>query len=399
VHGDDEGQYTSVPHGFLIDMDGKRLYHAGDTALIMDMQLLRGMVDVALLPIGDNFTMGPDDAVRAVEFIEPRVVIPMHYDTWDVIAQDPEVVPFPRGPARRGRSAGARPRLRLLNGQPGVRWRLITGAGTAGSPPVTCGPHVGLPPGARGARNMAVDHALFESVKSGGAPVLRLYAWTPPCLSLGRNQHARGLYDEERLRRAGIDVVRRPTGGLAVLHDHELTYCVLAPAGLLGGPRATYQRINAALVDALRRLGAPAGLAPPGGRADPRGDAAQPCFQQPAEGEVVAHGRKLIGSAQRCEDQTVLQHGSILLGGSQTRILDFLAAGGPVTLRHEAHAVTLAEMLPQQPAWPNVLAAIVAGFDTVCGTRLAPGSLSREEELRLPGLEACYDDASWTWRR
>jgi L-ascorbate metabolism protein UlaG (beta-lactamase superfamily) len=84
----DDGSHTSLAHGFLIDMDGKRVYHAGDTALIMDMQLLRGQVDVALLPIGDNFTMGPADAVRAVEFIEPRVVIPMHYDTWEPIEQD-----------------------------------------------------------------------------------------------------------------------------------------------------------------------------------------------------------------------------------------------------------------------------------------------------------------------
>lgn len=90
IAGDEEGRYTSVAHGFLLDLGGKRLYHAGDTALIMDLQLLRGQVDVALLPIGDNFTMGPEDAARAVEFIEPRVVIPMHYDTWEPIAQDTE---------------------------------------------------------------------------------------------------------------------------------------------------------------------------------------------------------------------------------------------------------------------------------------------------------------------
>ncbi len=89
VSGDDVGAFTTVPGGFWIDLGGKRLYHAGDTALIVDMQLLRGKVDVALLPIGDNFTMGPEDAVRAVEFIEPRVVIPMHYNTFDLIRQDP----------------------------------------------------------------------------------------------------------------------------------------------------------------------------------------------------------------------------------------------------------------------------------------------------------------------
>ncbi|MEE2905074.1 MAG: metal-dependent hydrolase [Gemmatimonadota bacterium] len=81
--------FTSVSAGVLINFaSGQRFYHAGDTGLTMDMQLLKGKVDVAMLPIGDRFTMGPEDAVRAVEFIEPEVVIPMHYDTWPLIVQD-----------------------------------------------------------------------------------------------------------------------------------------------------------------------------------------------------------------------------------------------------------------------------------------------------------------------
>lgn len=91
VDGDEEGAFTTDCAGFLVTLNsGQRLYHAGDTALIVDMQLLRGQVDVALLPIGDNYTMGPEDAARAVEFIEPKTVIPMHYDTFELIAQDPE---------------------------------------------------------------------------------------------------------------------------------------------------------------------------------------------------------------------------------------------------------------------------------------------------------------------
>ena len=90
VEGDETGQFTTVPGGFLLDMDGKSIYFAGDTALLTDMQLLKGKVDVAVLPIGDNFTMGPEDAARAVEFIEPSVVVPFHYNTFDLIAQDPE---------------------------------------------------------------------------------------------------------------------------------------------------------------------------------------------------------------------------------------------------------------------------------------------------------------------
>ncbi|HEX8211319.1 MAG TPA: metal-dependent hydrolase [Longimicrobium sp.] len=91
IDGDEEGAFTTDCAGFLLTLaGGRRLYHAGDTALITDMQLLRGQVDVALLPIGDNYTMGPEDAARAVEFIQPATVVPMHYDTFDLIRQDPE---------------------------------------------------------------------------------------------------------------------------------------------------------------------------------------------------------------------------------------------------------------------------------------------------------------------
>jgi len=90
VHGDETGRWTTVPGGFLFQVDDVGIYHAGDTALLTDMQLLRGAVDVALLPIGDNFTMGPEDAARAVEFLAPKRVVPIHYNTFDLIRQDPE---------------------------------------------------------------------------------------------------------------------------------------------------------------------------------------------------------------------------------------------------------------------------------------------------------------------
>lgn len=85
-----DGLYT-LSGGFLINLNGgARFHHTGDTALISDMQLLKGKVDIAMMPIGDRFTMGPEDAVRAVELIEPKTVIPCHYNTWPPIAQDPE---------------------------------------------------------------------------------------------------------------------------------------------------------------------------------------------------------------------------------------------------------------------------------------------------------------------
>ena len=91
VAGDGAEGFTTMPAGLLFHLDGARIYHAGDTALLMEMQLLRDAVDVALLPIGDNFTMGPEDAARAVEMIRPRTVIPIHYGTWPLIDQDPRV--------------------------------------------------------------------------------------------------------------------------------------------------------------------------------------------------------------------------------------------------------------------------------------------------------------------
>jgi L-ascorbate metabolism protein UlaG (beta-lactamase superfamily) len=83
-------RFTTFPCGFLVTMGGKTVYHAGDTALTMDMQLLEGRVDVMLVPIGDNFTMGIEDAARAVAFVKPRVAIPMHWDTFPDIETDPQ---------------------------------------------------------------------------------------------------------------------------------------------------------------------------------------------------------------------------------------------------------------------------------------------------------------------
>ena len=90
VDGDPTGKFTTFPCGYVVTVEGKSVYHTGDTALTMEMQLLRDRVDVMLLPIGDNYTMGIDDAVRAVEFVRPKVAIPMHWNTFDAIKADPE---------------------------------------------------------------------------------------------------------------------------------------------------------------------------------------------------------------------------------------------------------------------------------------------------------------------
>ena len=90
VEGDATGQFTTNPCGVVVTLGGKSVYHCGDTGLTLEMQLLQGRADVMLVPIGDNYTMGIEDAVRAVELVKPATVIPMHYNTWDVIQADPE---------------------------------------------------------------------------------------------------------------------------------------------------------------------------------------------------------------------------------------------------------------------------------------------------------------------
>lgn len=90
VEGDESGRFTTFPCGYVVTVGGKSVYHTGDTALTMDMQLLEGRVDVMLVPIGDNFTMGIEDAARAVAFVKPAVAIPMHWGTFPVIEADPQ---------------------------------------------------------------------------------------------------------------------------------------------------------------------------------------------------------------------------------------------------------------------------------------------------------------------
>lgn len=271
----------------------------------------------------------------------------------------------------------------------------------------------------RGAENMAHDQALFESVQDGGTPVLRFYRWAPACLSLGRNQVVARREAVERATAArGFDLVRRATGGAAVLHDRELTYSVAVPVGPLGSPRETYLAINRALVVGLRRVGVAAEVAGGARAGYPAGTGSRsstgagatplvawdnPCFQAPAPGEVVVGGLKLVGSAQRCERRTLLQHGSILLAGDQGVVAECLAGepiGAPAGRTGAATGfTTLAALLDPLPTHTELVAALTDGFETALGLELRPDSLTRAEEARIGPLTAHYESPEWTWRR
>jgi lipoate-protein ligase A len=240
---------------------------------------------------------------------------------------------------------------------------------------------------------MAVDHALAHCLESGEG-VLRLYRWHRPTLSLGRNEPI-AAYPLETMRAGAIDIVRRPTGGRGVLHDAELTYAVVAPIARRGdgwGARAAYRAINNALAAALRSLGAPVAVSAGGVRA--LGPDAGPCFRSPAAGEVVASGRKLVGSAQARIGRALLQHGSILLAGSQ-RLLS-VGGEGPLSPGGE---VTLSELVPDVSI-DEVAAAVAESLRGRLGGEWEESGPREEEDRAAHRLETeLYAMDAWTWRR
>jgi lipoate-protein ligase A len=252
-------------------------------------------------------------------------------------------------------------------------------------------------PPAPGAWNMAVDEALADGVRAGGPPVLRVYRWNPPCLSLGRNQPADG-YDRAEIARRGLDVVRRPTGGRAVLHHRELTYSVAVRDGELGGPRQAYAAVNRALVAGLARLGVPARLQPAGTERAPLPSLA-PCFEQPVEGEVTAAGRKLVGSAQRRDRGVLLQHGSLPLEDDQSSVAALLRADFAAKAASPILPATLADLLGTVPPWERLVEALAEGWEEALGVRLRRDAPTGEEMRGAEGHRVRYEDPAWTWHR
>ncbi len=261
-------------------------------------------------------------------------------------------------------------------------------------------------PPATGAWNMAVDQAVLEAVGNGeAAPTLRLYAWDPPCLSLGFAQPATDV-DREALSRLSWQMVRRPTGGRAILHTDELTYSVIAPhhePRLAGGVLKSYFRLSQALLLALERLGLPAQAdneyAPP--QEAPAGGPV--CFEVPSNYEITVAGKKLVGSAQARRKEGVLQHGSLPLYGDLTRIVQALvypddAARSRAAERLLAHAVTV-EMLGKKITWEEGADAFTSAFRDALNLHLVEGNLTGQEMLRAQELvEQKYAHPSWTLR-
>jgi lipoyl(octanoyl) transferase len=262
-----------------------------------------------------------------------------------------------------------------------------------------------------GASNMALDHALMHRAVRTGEAVLRIYTWAEPTLSFGRHEIARGVYDRAAISAAGLAVVRRPTGGRAVLHDDEITYSVTAPlpsghrAALPGSARrararALYAAINHLLLEGLARLGVAAQLVSGEAAPRPRSLGAGPCFDTASDGELVVAGRKLVGSAQWREDGAVLQHGSMLIADHRAR-LAALSPGSASAARPPAAA--LRDLLHRVPAPGDVAAAFTGVLDDALAAAGAPAarlmSSGPETAAMTEALRGRYEDEAWTWRR
>ena len=246
--------------------------------------------------------------------------------------------------------------------------------------------------------NLALDDAIFQSVRAGASPpTLRLYRWSAPALTIGYAQDRERDVDLAACRARGIAVIRRVTGGRAVLHAAEVTYSFSAPAGLPGfgaGLDEAYRRVAAGLVAGLRLLGLRA-AAPASGPREPSRPARQAaCFATTARHEIAVGGRKLIGSAQRREGGAFLQHGSILLE-SHGDLLGQLLRGSPAATC-EARMTSLADLLSSRPAPEAVVAALAAGCAAAWEASFRPAPITPAEERAARALEAGrYRSEDW----
>lgn len=217
--------------------------------------------------------------------------------------------------------------------------------------------------------NMEFDEALARDLQNGsGFPTLRVYGWLPHAISIGYNQNFED-FDYEKIIKSGFDIVRRPTGGKAIFHAHELTYCVVTKI-TDQGPRAIYQYINECLLRGLTYLGIRASLSlySDNFRQLYKLNASIPCFSSSAKNEIQFDGKKLIGSAQRRYGDVILQHGSLLLGQEHRRIVEYLAlhvndSGEIINDTLMSCTTEVETILKREVSFAEVVAAIKKGFE------------------------------------
>lgn len=262
--------------------------------------------------------------------------------------------------------------------------------------------------GETGAWNMALDEAILMSVsEKKEAPTLRLYTWEPGTLSLGFAQPVQDV-DLVNLKLAGWGLVRRPTGGSAILHIDELTYSVNAPVDdplLAGTLLESYRKISQALLAALMKLGVAAAGESKYENVTNTSRANPVCFETPSNYEITAAGKKLIGSAQARKYGGILQHGALPISGDITRItrvLNLLTYQGGRKSAAEnliERATNLEALLGFAPSWQEVAEAMIAGFsETFDITFVEEQPSAREIDLTKKFYREKYSSYVWNYR-
>ncbi len=267
---------------------------------------------------------------------------------------------------------------------------------------------------AHGAWNMAVDEGILEAAGRGDTPpTLRLYAWQPACLSLGFAQPATDV-DLSALQKNGWNLVRRPTGGRAILHTDELTYSVCGPASearLTGSVLQSYQVLSAALLMALHLLGIPAEaeekprpVSAAGYEINGKTNQNPICFEVPSNYEITVEGKKLIGSAQARRKEGVLQHGSLPLFGDLSRITQVLSfpdekAREFAKERLMMRAITAEAITGNVISWFQAAQAFIQAFSESLNIDFQTAEITSSELARAELLlEEKYANPAWTER-
>ena len=212
---------------------------------------------------------------------------------------------------------------------------------------------------------MAIDAALLDEAESSPSPltIVRFYQWRRPTISLGRNQRIDTAVDEAFCAEQGVEIVHRPTGGRAVLHDDELTYAVASNDSTHFGDTiyANYKSVSEALCQAFNRVGVPAKLAPDTRRTPTTANGNDlPCFVSPSRYELTVQGRKIVGSAQRRLRRSFLQHGSMPISCDREKLARVTRMADPSPLYEEMAG--LVEFLPARPSLSELTNALVGGF-------------------------------------
>ena len=244
-----------------------------------------------------------------------------------------------------------------------------------------------------GVTNMAVDEALLASVRPGEG-TWRWYGWSTPTVSFGRNERIVGRISPAHLAASALGAVRRPTGGRALLHHRELTYCVTLPLAAHVPWRAAYDAVNQLLLDALRFSNVPVDLAAGAGAVLPDGPV---CFDHPATGELTVNGRKLVGSAVWRHGDAYLQHGSILLHDDQPLLQTLTPAAPPAPA-----AATLAECFPgvaDDRVGQLIRAAVHETVQHHGAVRLRDESDDDGWPEVVASHHRQFSDPAWLWRR